>query len=183
MLTLIALILGILAGYVCGGRLRGLARLRFRWPWLVAVALVLQLAIFPFFSDRPLVPWFTEPLHYLSYAVALMFVAVNRRLVPLWAVAAGAVLNLLPLAANRGRMPVSVDALRAAGAAPIAAELLAQGTFGNVVRMTPATHLNALGDRLHLPSWVPGAAAFSVGDLVISLGLAWLLWWGMTRHA
>ena len=183
MLTLAALIFGVLLGYVSGGRSRRLAAIRFRWTWFVLFALVLQLLIFPLFSSRPLIPWLHEPLHYLSYALALVFVAANWRMIPLLVVAAGAALNLLALAVNGGKMPASVEALQAAGSDRIAAELLAQGSFGNVVRMSSATNLNALGDWLHLPGRIPGATAFSLGDLLISLGLAALVWWGMTRRA
>jgi hypothetical protein len=183
MLTLIALILGIIAGYLRGGRLRRLATLDLRWPWLVVASLLLQLLIFPLAPGRPIIPWGTVPLHYVSYAMALAFVARNWRIFPLLGLAVGALCNLIALVANGGRMPVSADSLRAAGAVGLAERVTAEIDLANVTLMTAETRCNALGDWLYLPSWFPGAIAFSIGDLAISVAIGVLVYWGMTRRA
>jgi len=181
MLILLALVLGILAGYACRGRLRRLATLKFHWVWLVVVAAIIQLLIFPLTGGEPLLRRATVPLHFFSYALAVLFVALNLRVRPLAVLATGAVLNLLPLVANEGYMPVSLDALRRCGAVDIAERLIAEGRFANVVTMSADTRLNLLGDRLSVPLSFPGSIAFSIGDVLIAVGLGVLVWWGMTR--
>ena len=57
--------------------------------------------------------------------------------------------------------------------------LLDGGAVANVVLMTPSTHANFLGDWLYLPDWAPFATAFSIGDVLIMLGLIWLIARGM----
>jgi hypothetical protein len=80
-------------------------------------------------------------------------------------------------------MPSSATALSRSGAADVARLLIEKGTYGNVKLMGEGTTLDALGDLLYLPQGVPLATAFSVGDLLMAFGLAWLVFWGMRRRA
>src|SRR5437773_12050204 len=45
MLWLFAIVAGLLFGLVVGGRVGNLARLRFRWPWLILAAVVVREAV------------------------------------------------------------------------------------------------------------------------------------------
>lgn len=179
MFLLWAVLLGVVLGYLFGGRISHLANLRLRFLWLVGSALLLQLLIFPLFTDRPIIPVATGALHLVSYGLILVFFALNYRVVPLLAIGAGSLLNLLVITVNRGYMPSSPTALTRSGAAAAAAHLLQDGVYGNVVRMSEKTHLNVLGDLLYLPRGIPFATAFSVGDLLVACGLVWLIAWGM----
>jgi hypothetical protein len=182
MLFLVAILIGVVAGLLRGGRLSHLARLRLRWLWLVPLSLVIQLLIFPLFSEVPFLPYATAPLHVLSYALAGLWLIVNLRVIPLAVVGIGALANLLVVAANGGRMPASTAALRAAGWATTADHLVSQGRYGNVVLMGETTRLNWLGDYLYLPSWIPFSTAFSIGDVLIMVGLVWLIARGMVTN-
>jgi hypothetical protein len=63
-------------------------------------------------------------------------------------------------------MPASEEAMRAAGMP------LPGGTeFVNSAPVADAA-LGFLGDVLAVPSWVPGAKVFSVGDVLIAVGAA-----------
>ncbi len=182
MFLVCALVLGVILGYLRGGRIAHLASLSMRLTWLVPIALVIQLLIFPLFGDRPLLPYATTPLHLLSYALVFLFLALNVRILPLLAVGLGALLNILVICVNGGYMPSSATALSRSGAAGVASALEAQGIYGNVRLMGQETRLNLLGDFLYLPRWVPLATAFSIGDLVMALGVAWLVAWGMKKR-
>lgn len=182
MIFLVSVLVGLLIGLLAGGRLSNLPSLRLRWPWLVLVGLVVQLLIFPLFSERPLLPYGTVPLHVLSYVLVFAFLVVNLRVRPLLLIGAGAGLNLLAIALNGGRMPASATALARAGLVGTAEQLTAAGTHGNVLLMSEGTRLNALGDWLYLPQWIPFATAFSVGDVAIMIGIAWLIVRGMRNH-
>lgn len=174
--------IGILVGYLRRGRVAHLVSLRLRLLWVIPISLLLQLAIFPFFSERPLFPYATSSLHLLSYALILVFLVLNYRTFPLLIIGMGALLNLLVIAVNAGYIPSAPTALARAGSEDVAAYLLKEGTYGNVILMSEGTRLNFLGDLLYLPRWVPFATAFSVGDLIVALGLIWLIAWGMGQR-
>ncbi|MBN1859449.1 DUF5317 domain-containing protein [Candidatus Bipolaricaulota bacterium] len=183
MLILIGVLVGLLLGYALRGRLSNLRLIRLRFLGLVVGALVIQLLIFPLFSSRALFPYATEPLHFASYGLLFLFILLNGRCYPLLIAGAGAALNVLVIGINGGYMPSLPAALRLAGDGAIADRLVDEGVVGNVIRMSDGvTRLNLLGDRLYLPAWLPGSTAFSVGDVVIALGLAAVIAWGMTRH-
>jgi hypothetical protein len=151
--------------------------------WLVPVALVLQLLIFPLFTPNPIIPFGTAIFHGVSYGLVLLWLALNVRVRPLIAVAGGALLNVTVVSLNAGYMPASPAALECAGL-PTVAGLLARGeTYGNLVGMSATTRLNVLGDWIGLPREVPFATAMSVGDVLIMAGLAWLLAKGMKTNA
>lgn len=179
MIFLYAVALGIVLGYVSGGRLSRLLGLELRALWLVLGALAIQLLIYPFFTDEPVIPYGTTALHGVSYALVFLWLVWNFRARPLWAVGAGAVLNLLTLLVNRGAMPASPHALRVSGLPDIAAILERGEPYGNLVGMSASTGLNFLGDWIPLPHWLPFARPMSVGDVVLMAGLVWLLVRGM----
>lgn len=182
MLYLVALLIGLAIGFVRGGRLSHLTRLRLRWLWIVPVALAIQLMIFPLFSGTPLVPYATVPLHVLSYALVGLWLVANLRVTPLVVTGVGALANFVTIAVNGGRMPSSPTALNAAGWSTTAELLIAQGEYGNVVLMGESTRLNALADWLYLPDWIPFSTAFSIGDVLIMVGLVWLIVRGMVTN-
>jgi len=182
MLPVVALLLGWGIGRLRGGRVAHLAGLRLRALWLVAFALLIQLLVFPLFSSSPLVPYATVPFHMLSLALLGAWLLLNLRMRPLIAVAVGATANLFVLALNGGRMPASPTALAGAGWASTAERLMAEGYYGNVVCMGETTRFDVLGDWLYLPEWMPLATAFSVGDVLICAGVAWLIARGMQTN-
>lgn len=175
-------VLGVLVGWLLGGKLRYLEHLSLRGGWLVVLALVIQILIFPLGGDKPLIPWGTAPLHFLSYACLAGFLVLNRRHWPLALLAAGLIANLLVISLNSGYMPADAEALRRAGMPELATQLQQEKRVGNVVLMGKGTHLNWLGDWLYLPGWVPLATAFSPGDLAIGLGLAAFFPYAMRRR-
>jgi hypothetical protein len=183
MIFLAAALVGVLAGLLCGGRLSNLPSLHLRWLWLIPSALVVQLLIFPFVSERPILPFATVSLHVLSYVLLVAFLILNLRVRPLLAVGAGALFNLAAIALNAGHMPASATALARAGYTEAAERLLSEGSYGNVLLMSDSSRLNILGDWLYLPSWVPFSTAFSLGDVIIMLGIAWLIVRGMRARA
>ncbi len=181
MLYLVAVLIGVVIGLLRGGRPSHLARLHLRWLWLVPLALVIQLLIFPLFSESPLLPYATAPLHVLSYAILIVWLALNLRTLPMGVLSLGAACNLLAIASNGGYMPASVTALRRAGLVLTADRLLRGEDVANGVLMTPATHANVLGDWFYVPGWIPFATAFSIGDVLIMVGLVWLIARGMVK--
>jgi hypothetical protein len=163
---LMALLAGVLVATVplFGGRLRALAHVRIRLFWLIGAALALQvLAI-------SVVPTWPRPLlvaaHLVSYLMAGWFVWLNRHVSGLPIVALGGALNAVTIAVNGGTLPASRSALATAGIHPVAGDFNNSGILAH-------PHLAWLGDVIPVPASVPMANVFSIGDLLILLGLAY----------
>lgn len=158
-----AIPIGVLAGLLAGGRLDGLTGLRIRWAWLAIGGLLVQVVLFGLPSSDTLEA--VGPIVYVtSTAVVLLALVVNLRVPGLWIVGLGAASNLAAIVANGGYMPTTAEALAAAGVEE------AEGFSNSVVLADPA--LAPLTDILALPSWIPLANVFSVGDVLIALGIA-----------
>ncbi len=164
MLVLACVVVAMCTTRLSGGRLRHLAGLPWRHAWLLPLALAAQVVIVE-------VPGVAREVsvvvHVLSYVVAGAFLWLNRRVSGLWLLGLGAACNGVTIALNGGTLPASPSALAAVGISP-------EGGFTN---SGPLAHpiLPWLGDVFATPSWLPLANVFSVGDVLIALGAAWLI--------
>ncbi|MCS7198039.1 MAG: DUF5317 domain-containing protein [Candidatus Bipolaricaulota bacterium] len=176
MVLLWALLLGLVIGLIRHRGLAHLAKLKLRASGLVLLAVLIQILILPLGQNAtPIVTWGMEYWHIASYMLLLLFAVINYRERALWPMALGMLSNFIVITVNGGHMPASLDALRAAGRIATVERLLTDGVSGNVMLMSEQTRLNFLGDILWLPSWVPFANAFSIGDLLLGAGVIWLL--------
>jgi hypothetical protein len=180
-----AALLGVLIGFLRGGTISNLAQLHLRGTWLILIALLIQLAIFPL-GSRPLIELDARGImyaHLASYLFLILFVVFNRREWSLWPIALGMLANFLVIAVNQGHMPAALSAVEASGAHQTAQALREKCYHANIVLMNPdgrvescpRTHLNALGDIIPLPAWLPLARPLSPGDLLLALGLLFFL--------
>jgi hypothetical protein len=184
MVLLWSLLIGILAGLVRRGSLLKLGNLPLKALWLVFAGLIVQFLVFPTPWNEPPIQENVELFHYLSYALLALFFVVNWKVKALWIMAFGMVLNAVVILANEGFMPADVDALACAGETVEGLtnpNTIPPYTHANVVRMSDDTQLNFLGDWICIPAWVPFANAISLGDVVLMIGLAWLVQSGMVR--
>jgi hypothetical protein len=164
MIIVVAGLLAVLSPALTGGDLRRLAQLRLRAVWLVFLALAVQFAITVVLPHANHVV--LSVLHVLSYVLAGVFVVANRHVPGLLLTALGAASNGVTIAINGGTLPASAAALREAGL-PVSAN----GFVNSGVLAHP--RLPFLGDIFALPSSVPLANVFSVGDVLIVVGVAW----------
>lgn len=174
--------IGLIIGFATGGRLSSLERLPLRWIGLLLPAFIIQLLIFPSFTSTALFPYATAPLHILSYCMLALWILGNYRLIPIAVLGVGALCNITALLFNGGFMPASVSALQKAGLSVLAEILINEGVYSNLILMSADTRLNFLGDFLYVPKWIPFSSAFSIGDLLISLALVWLIAKGMRTN-
>ena len=163
MFILYALIAGLLAGWLLRGRLAGLAGVRLRWPWLAVVGLLVQLVLFSGpVTER--IGAVGPPIYIASTFAVLVFVLRNLSVPGFLLVAVGATSNLAAILANGGYMPASPEALATAGPA---------GTEGySNSREVAEPALEPLTDVFALPPPVPFANIFSIGDVLIGIGIA-----------
>jgi hypothetical protein len=108
-------------------------------------------------------------LYVLSTLAVFAALLRNLSLPGLPVVALGAALNLLVIIANGGQMPSDPAAWQAlTGAAAVPTD-----DFSNSALMGPGTALPWLGDVFVLPRPIPLANVFSLGDVLIAVGIAW----------
>jgi hypothetical protein len=160
MFLLPSLLLGVVFAVLLGGRPSRLAHVSFRLAWTVPVALAIQIVIFSHLGDG-LEPRTVEELHIASYVILLGFAAANLRVRALVPVLLGLAANAVAILANHGLMPVSPGAARTVGISP--------GVHDNV--FVGDGRLGFLGDVFALPSEFPLANVFSVGDILIGIGM------------
>jgi hypothetical protein len=120
-----------------------------------------------------------------SYGLLLIAVLVNLRLPGMALLGLGAALNLLVMAVNGGWMPVTADLLAAAGFVDTPSAILpGQRVLASkdVVKVSQEIHLRWLSDLFIIPKLGVFSAVFSVGDVVMMLGLFQLIQAGMTNE-
>lgn len=163
MFLLYAILAGLILGLILGGRLTGLTELRFRWSGVMLAGLLVQVVLF---SDAVAerIGALGPPVYVGSTAAVLIAVARNLSITGLPIVVAGALSNLAAIVANGGFMPASPGALASLGITP--------GAIYSNSAVIPDPALWALTDIFALPGWVPFANVFSIGDVLIGVGVA-----------
>lgn len=174
MFILYAVILGFLGGLIMGGRPSGIGAIQFRWGWLAVLGLGIQVILFSGpVTER--IGSLGVPIYVGSTALVLAALVRNISVPGLWIVAVGAFSNMAAIATNGGYMP----------AAPGAIEALGQGQATVYSNSTVLAHpaLEPLTDLFAIPRGIPFANVFSVGDLLIGLGVTVAIVVAMKRAA
>jgi hypothetical protein len=172
MAVLLAVIPGVLLGLLLGGRPGRLADLHLRALWLFYAAIGLQLIAYPPVNLHYAVPEnVATVLQVLSYAALIGITVVNVRVPGMLLAGVGMLSNLAAILVNGGHMPALPSAMRGAG-------LTYTGVHNNSVADAAPT-LPWLVDRFVAPHWLPSANVYSVGDVLIVLGVVVLVACGM----
>jgi len=148
-----------------GGRLSRLGDLELRWPGLAVAGILIQVLIVSVFPSG--LAGLHEAIHLVSYGLLGACVWLNRRVPGVWFVALGGLLNLVAITANGGVMPADPELVRNA------AQHGGEGFVNSGVVENP--RLLFLGDVLATPQGWPMANVYSVGDLLIVVGVFVLL--------
>jgi hypothetical protein len=158
---LYAVVAGLVIGLVTGGSPSRLGDLRFRWAALIPLGLLGQVLLF----STPVGGLLGDaaPAAYVASNI-LVLVAVTRNLaIPgLLLVLIGGAANLITIVANGGYMPVSPEAVAAMGRLP-------KEGYSNS-RLVDGVVLGPLTDIFAMPTWIPLANVFSIGDALIGIG-------------
>ena len=173
MFVLYAIAIGLVVGKLTGGSIGALAEMRIRWSWLILGGLIFQLVLFSGpVADR--VGDLGPILYVASTGVVLGAVLRNWRIVGLPIVVVGALSNAAAILANGGFMPASPGALLALGRSFPA-------TYSNS-SIVPHPALEPLTDIFAVPPPLPFANVFSMGDVLIALGVLVVITMGMRRR-
>jgi hypothetical protein len=174
MFMLYALVVGITAGKLMGGSLAGVSQIRIHWAALAVFGLLMQVVLF-FGPVAERVGSLGTPIYIGSTALVLVVVVRNLAIPGLALVAVGALSNLVAITANGGQMPASPAAMAFLG------KTVNAGYSNSAVVATPV--LAPLTDVFALPPFLPFANVFSVGDVLIGVGVAAVIAIAMRRGA
>ena len=174
MFILYAVIAGVVAGFAMGGRLGALGSIRFRWAPLILVGFVVQVVLFTdAVAERV---GGAGPVIYVASTLLVGAAVVrNLRLPGMPLILLGALSNMAAILANGGFMPASAGAMASLGkSAP---------TIYSNSAIVPEPVLAPLIDQFALPRWLPFANVFSIGDVLLAVGVARLIAAVMRRGA
>lgn len=172
MFMLSAIPIGIVLGLLARGRLDGLAALRLRWAWLAVAGLIVQVVLFSE-TGHELAGAYGPAIYVASTLAVFVAIVLNLRIPGMPLVALGSLSNLVAISANGGFMPASAEALAAAG-------LDGPGEHTNsVVLENPA--FEPLTDIFAIPGSLPVANVFSVGDVLLGIGIVVVIVAAMRR--
>lgn len=147
------------------GKLSALGDLRLRRPWLAVAGILVQIVIVSVLPEGSAV--LHAGAHVVSYGLLGACAWANRRVPGVWLIALGGLLNFIVIVANGGVMPADPS---------LVVEAAQRGGHGFVNSGVVAhPHLSFLGDVIATPRSWPLANVYSVGDLVIVLGVVVLL--------
>jgi hypothetical protein len=172
MFILYSIVFGLILGLILRGRVLALGELRIQWAPLIVVGFTTQIVLF---SDAVAARvGDLGPALYVG-STLMVGVAVLRNVsipgIPL--ILLGAISNMTAILANGGFMPTAPGAAAALGkSAPV--------IYSNsAIVARPA--FEPLTDLFALPSWAPFANVFSVGDVLIGIGVVVLMATTMRR--
>ncbi|MEL7591620.1 MAG: DUF5317 domain-containing protein [Anaerolineaceae bacterium] len=149
-------------------------------PALVLLAFLPQFLIFYLPSTRSRIPETTASILFVSsLTILIAFSLLNIRKASFWPVISGFLLNVAVILLNGGWMPISpqtAQKIMPAGSVDLLKIGQRIGYSKDILLTREETRLWFLSDRLTLPQWVNYGVAFSVGDLLLFIGIIWLLW-------
>lgn len=162
-----SIILAILIGLLVGGKLSSLFAINPKGLELLFLGALFQL--FAFWSVKLHLEWANYWIipfsHSLSYLLLMGFTLTNRASRGLSLVALGIALNGAVIALNGGLMPVDPAYL------PEASRQLLQTGTGTHGLLTDSTRLKILADIFFVNIPIVGKQLFSLGDILIDLGM------------
>lgn len=165
------LLLAVIVGYMKGGKFIRLKNLNFKKLSPIIIALVVQYLVL-IFSDRDLkvIGNYVEEIYLVSFILIFIGVIINMNIPSLWIVFVGAISNFIVFVMNGMKIPVSFDALKIAGMNSTI-KLMESGQYKLYDAITNGTDYEILGKIIAIDNILPLAGVFSVGDILITMGL------------
>jgi hypothetical protein len=180
MILITAVLVGLTAG-LCRAWIgkRKYRAFELKFPILVLVAFIPQ--YFAFFAPktRSLIPDnFIAILLVSSLILLLIFSIINLKKPSFWPISIGFFLNFLVIVLNGGLMPISMDTVNKLTAGNGSTWILGErfGFSKDIILAPEMTKLAFLSDRFTITNFLGANIAFSFGDVLIALGVGWLLW-------
>jgi len=180
MILALAVVVGLVASLIRyrGYALERMAAIPLRCAWLVLLALALQWPLLRTPAGLRQQIAVQQVLFLASHLLLLIFVGLNWRSTAVKIIGLGVVCNLIVIVANGGLMPITRETLAQINPGSSLAQFPFGAHYGyskDVILPQQGTVLWLLSDILVLPPPFPWPTAFSLGDLIIALGIIVLL--------
>jgi Family of unknown function (DUF5317) len=180
MILALAVVVGLIASLIRyrSFALEWIAAISLRRTWLVLLALALQWPLLRAPAGLRQHIAVQQVLFLASHLLLLAFVGLNWRSVAVKIVGLGVLCNLIVILANGGLMPIAPETLVQINPGSTLAQWVAGTHYGyskDIILPRHGTIMWPLSDTLVLPSPFPWPTAFSLGDLIIAIGIITLL--------
>jgi MFS transporter, DHA3 family, macrolide efflux protein len=173
--------LGLVLGLLAGGNLANLASIRLRLTGLLVVALLLRIGTeFLLEQGVPIVDTLRLPLLAAAFGLLLIALWANRGYPGFPLVFVGILSNAIVIVVNGGYMPIWQPSLAAAGLTPEEVTSAIHTILPPALDANFLLHLGPFGDVIPLPL-PPVQNVASIGDLFLTLGLAFFLFAAVVR--
>ena len=184
MIFVVAAVLGLLIAVVRRVPLSGIADVKFRGIAVLVPAVGFRVLLNPLvmsadFSARlnaPVLPGMVPLqlgglLNLASFACALAFLYMNRRLPGFKVILLGLALNVIVIAASGGQMPGDRSQLATAGLLQDQLDDAVRGLWSPYSVTEPGAPLWLLSDIIYIPMPFRQPTVASVGDMIVMLGV------------
>ncbi len=150
-----------------------------KYPGLVVLAFIPQ--YFAFFAPQArqqISDNLVSILLISSLIILLVFSILNIQKISFWPISLGFLLNFLVIAVNGGLMPISLETVEKLSKGSETTWIIGQrfGFSKDVILSPEITKLAFLSDRFTITNLFGSNLAFSLGDILIAVGVVWLLW-------
>jgi hypothetical protein len=180
MILALAVVVGLIASLIRyrGSALDRIAAISLRCTWLVLLALALQVPLLRAPAGLRQQIGVQQVVFLASHLLLLAFVGLNWRSTAVKIVGLGVVCNLIVILANGGLMPITPETLVQINQGSSLAQWPSGAHYGyskDIILPRQGTALWLLSDILVLPPPFLWPTAFSLGDLIIAIGITLLL--------
>ena len=173
MLLLLLIIAAFLLAIVKYRNIKNIENKNIKFYWLILLGFTIQIAIFNEKFAQSKLNYLTPVFYILSLIVLLIFLWANvKEYNGIKITTLGFIFNVLVILANKGYMPQSIKQLAISGQTEKIKLLIKYGHFYNATIMTNKTKLNLLGDRILLSIFGKFKTVYSIGDIIIMIGIA-----------
>jgi len=168
---LIIVLIAIIIAVIVNKGLRAIEHKKVEQFYLILLGFAIQLVIFNEKFSYSKLNFLTPILYIYSLFILLIFMVLNLQHKGIKIAGIGFLSNLAVIVSNGGYMPQNLLKLKLIGEQE-KVELLKQfGHFYNGIVMSPNTHLNFLGDIIVIPKLKFLMGVYSIGDVVITIGI------------
>ncbi len=172
MIILVVLVVSLAVAMIRGGKIGRLADLNLRWRGVIISGFLIQVLIFSsFWQSNPETKILTQYAYGVSMGLLVIALGVNLRIPGIPLLTLGLVLNSITIVANGGYMPASPEALALSGHPQLSPGQVSNNSIG----MGPTTLLFFLADIFAIPKGFLFPNVFSIGDVLIAIGTAYLI--------
>ncbi|MGO1368449.1 DUF5317 domain-containing protein [Senegalia sp. (in: firmicutes)] len=165
------LLLAVIVGYMKGGKFIRLKNLEFKMLSPIIIALIFQYLLLIFSdNDLKIVGNYVEEIYLGSFILLFIGILLNIKTPSLWLVLIGAISNFVVFFMNGMKIPVAADALNLAGMNSTI-NLIENGQYKLYEIIASGTDYSLLGKVIAIDQVLPISGVFSIGDVLITLGL------------